>query len=86
MDAVASGRQRQQIEVVTQKRKAVVIPYQRCTTIAFGMKNCTAGRRRGLDETRAYVAHERWRGMASSNEIMERASLADAKTVSGRRK
>ena len=52
------------------------VQYHRCTTVALGVKNCMAGARRLWEETRAYVVHERCRGMASSEASMERTSVA----------
>jgi hypothetical protein len=40
-----------------------------------------AGKRRALDDTRAYVAQDKWRGMARSTEIMQRASFAAQKRI-----
>jgi hypothetical protein len=40
-----------------------------------------AGKRRALDDTRAYVAQDRCRGMARRTEIMQRASFAAQKRI-----
>ena len=53
-----------------------MLQYQRCTRIALGLKKLMAGRRRALEETRAYVTHERCRGILSNDEIIKRGALA----------
>ena len=60
----------------TTLERVQILQYQRCTRIALGLKKLMAGRRRVLEETRAYVTHERCRGILSNDEIIKRGALA----------